>query len=141
MSSSSRFTVKMSEAVTNVSSKSGGEQQVQTSEGSGPHLEVLDRVCNIGLVNSAIEKTGSTYTYVKESSDLLSWALNYVESGLHYASATAAPIAAPIVKKFEGQISAVDQTLCKGFDIVESKVSSAKEQPQHVSIFVFGLIR
>ncbi|XP_046422539.1 lipid storage droplets surface-binding protein 2-like isoform X1 [Neodiprion fabricii] len=110
----------------------------QTTEGiaespeSGPHLEVFDRVRNMPVVQSAIGMTGSTYNYVKESSDLLSWALNYAESGLHYASATAAPIATPIVKKFEGPINKVDQTLCKGLDIVEQQVSTAREQPQHV---------
>lgn len=100
---------------------------------SGPHLESLDRVCQMPVIHSAIEITGSTYAYVKESSDLLNWALNHVESGIHYASATAAPITTPIVKKLEGPINAVDQTICKGFDMVGQTVTTAKEQPQHVS--------
>ncbi|XP_012257861.2 lipid storage droplets surface-binding protein 2 isoform X2 [Athalia rosae] len=103
----------------------------QSKVESGHHLEVFDRVCNMPMVQSAIEKTGSTYTYVKESSDLLNWALGYAESGLQYASATAAPIATPLVKKFEKPINAVDQTLCKGLDIVEQKVSNVRESAAH----------
>ncbi|XP_066591184.1 lipid storage droplets surface-binding protein 2-like [Prorops nasuta] len=99
---------------------------------SGPHLEVLDRVKNIPLVSSAIEKTGSTYSYVKDSHHLINWALGYAEAGLHYATSTAGPIAAPIAKKFEGQINAVDQKLCEGLDLVEKKVPIVKEPPQQV---------
>lgn len=106
-----------------------------TSNSAGaPRLEVLDRVKNIPVVHSAIEKTGSTYSYVKESHHLLNWALSQAEAGLSYATATAAPIAAPLAKKFEGQISAVDQKLCEGLDIVEQKVPIVKKPPQQVTL-------
>ncbi|XP_076547991.1 lipid storage droplets surface-binding protein 2-like isoform X2 [Osmia lignaria lignaria] len=97
-----------------------------------PHLEVLDRVKNIPVIHSAIEKTGSTYSYLKDSNHLINWALSYAESGLHYATTTAAPIAAPIAKKFEGHITAVDQKLCEGLDIVEEKVPIMKKPPQQI---------
>lgn len=99
---------------------------------SAPHLEVLDRVKNIPVIHSAIEKTGSTYSYLKDSNHLINWALSYAELGLHYATATAAPIAAPLAKKFEGQITAVDQKLCEGLDIVEEKVPIMKKPPQEI---------
>lgn len=101
-------------------------------EGKVPHLEVLDRVRNIPIVQSAIEKTGSTYSYVKDSHHLINWALNYAEAGLHYATATAAPIAVPIAKKFEGSINTVDQKLCQGLDIVEQKVPIVKQPPTKI---------
>jgi len=99
-----------------------------------PRLEVLDRVKNIPVVHSAIEKTESTYSYVKESHHLVNWALSQAEAGLHYATATAVPLAAPLAKKFEGQISAVDQKLCEGLDIVEQKVPIVKKPPQQVTL-------
>lgn len=99
-----------------------------------PRFEVIDRVKNIPVVHSAIEKTGSTYSYVKDSHHLVNWALSYAEAGLHYATATATPLAAPLAKKFEGQISAVDQKLCQGLDIVEQKVPIVKQPPQQVKI-------
>ncbi|XP_036144193.1 lipid storage droplets surface-binding protein 2 isoform X2 [Monomorium pharaonis] len=97
-----------------------------------PHLEVLDRVKNIPVVHSAIEKTGSTYSFLKDSHHLVNWALNQAEAGLNYATATAVPLAAPLAKKFEGQISAVDQKLCEGLSIVEQKVPIVKEPPQQI---------
>lgn len=99
---------------------------------SAPRLEVIDRVKNIPVVHSAIEKTGSTYSYVKDSHHLVNWALSYAEAGLNYATATATPLAAPLAKKFEGQINAVDQKLCQGLDIVEQKVPIVKQPPQQV---------
>lgn len=101
-------------------------------EESGPHLGVIDRVKNIPMVHSAIEKTGSTYSYVKDSHYLINWALSYAEAGLHYASATAAPLAAPLAHKFEGQINAVDQKLCEGLDVVEQKVPLMTQPPQQI---------
>jgi hypothetical protein len=97
-----------------------------------PRLEVLDRVRNIPVVHSAIEKTGSTYSYVKDSHQLVNWALNYAEAGLHYATATAVPLAIPLAKKFEGQISAVDQKLCEGLNMVEQKVPIVTKPPQQI---------
>ena len=99
---------------------------------TGPHFEVLDRVKNIPVVHSAIEKTGSTYSYLKGSHQLINWALSYAEAGVHLATATAAPIAAPIAKKFEEQINTVDHKLCQGLDIVEKNVPIVKKPPEQV---------
>ncbi|XP_014210545.1 lipid storage droplets surface-binding protein 2 [Copidosoma floridanum] len=110
----------------------------QTTNGSSPavsnvpHLEVIDRVMSIPVVQSAIEKTNSTYSYVKDSHHLINWALNYAEAGLHYATATAVPMAAPLAKKFEGPISSVDQKLCQGLDMVEQKVPIVKQPPTEI---------
>lgn len=104
----------------------------KATSNSAPRLEVIDRVKNIPVVHSAIEKTGSTYSYVKDSHHLINWALSSAEAGLHYATATAAPLTAPLAKKFEGQINAVDQKLCQGLDIVEQKVPIVKKPPQQI---------
>lgn len=104
-----------------------------TKEQAGlPQLEVLDRVRSIPVVQSGIEKTGSMYSYVKDSHHLINWALNYAEAGLHYATATAVPLATPIAKKLEGHINTVDQKLCQGLDIVEQRVPIVKQPPQQV---------
>ncbi|XP_051173894.1 lipid storage droplets surface-binding protein 2-like [Leptopilina boulardi] len=102
-----------------------------TNNGS-PHLEAIDRIKNIPVIHSAIERTGSTYNYLKDSNHLINWALSHAEAGLHYATAAAAPIATPLAKKFEGQISAVDQKLCQGLDVVEEKVPIVKQPPQQI---------
>lgn len=99
---------------------------------SAPHLDVIDRVKNIPVIHTAIEKTGSTYSYLKDSNHLIHWALTQAEAGLNYATATAAPIAVPLSKKFKGPISAVDQKLCEGLDMVEQKVPIVKQPPQQI---------
>lgn len=108
------------------------DQAQSPNQTGAPQLDVINRVCSIPVVQSAIEKTGSTYAYVKDSHHLINWALDYAEAGLHYASATAAPIASPIAKKFEGPISKVDQKLCQGLDMVEQKMPIVKQPPQQV---------
>ncbi|XP_076171784.1 lipid storage droplets surface-binding protein 2-like [Ptiloglossa arizonensis] len=97
-----------------------------------PHLESIERVKRIPLIHSAIEKTESTYSYLKDSNQLINWALSNAEAGLHYATATAAPLTAPLAKKFEEQITAVDQKLCEGLNIVEQKVPIMKQPPQQI---------
>ncbi|KAK0081272.1 hypothetical protein PV326_007751 [Microctonus aethiopoides] len=106
----------------------------QIPTNTGPRLEVLDRVKNIPTVHTALEKTGSTYTYLKGSHHLINWALGYAEAGLNYATATAAPIAGPLAKKFEGQINSVDEKLCQGLDIVEKKIPIVKQPPQEIYV-------
>lgn len=110
-----------------------------TNNGS-PHLEAIDRIKNIPVIHSAIERTGSTYNYLKDSNHLINWALSHAEAGLHYATAAAAPIATPLAKKFEGQISAVDQKLCQGLDVVEEKVPIVKQPPQQVYYYYYVFI-
>ncbi|XP_053975103.1 lipid storage droplets surface-binding protein 2-like isoform X1 [Hylaeus volcanicus] len=95
---------------------------------SVPHLEVIDRVKNIPVIHSALEKTESTYSYLKDSHHLINWALTNAEAGLTYATATAAPLA----KKFEGQITAVDNKLCEGLNIVEQKVPMMTKPPEQI---------
>lgn len=104
-----------------------------SSSDSTPHLEVINRVKSIPVIHSAIEKTGSTYSYLKDSHHLINWALTQAEAGLHYATATAAPLTAPLAKKFEEQITAVDQKLCEGLNMVEQKVPIMKQPPQKVN--------
>ncbi|KAK9294214.1 hypothetical protein QLX08_011105 [Tetragonisca angustula] len=108
------------------------KRKMVDNNNSIPHLEVIDRVKNIPVVHSAIEKTESTYTYLKDSNHLINWALNHAEAGLHYATATAVPLTVPLAKKFEEQISVVDQKLCEGLNIVEEKMPIVKQPPQQI---------
>ncbi|CAK9799078.1 Lipid storage droplets surface-binding protein 2, partial [Anthophora plagiata] len=106
-------------------------KEVPTGENI-PHLEVIDRVKNIPVIHSTIEKTGSTYSYLKDSHHLINWALSHAEAGLQYATATAIPLTAPLAKKFEGQITAMDQKLCEGLNMVEQKVPLMRQPPQQI---------
>lgn len=99
---------------------------------STPHIEIIDRVKNIPTIQSAIEKTSSTYSYVKDFHPLINWALSCAEAGLQYASDTAAPVAADVAKNFEGKIHYVDQKLCQGLNIIEQKVPIVTKPPEQI---------
>ncbi|XP_017889295.1 lipid storage droplets surface-binding protein 2-like [Ceratina calcarata] len=99
-----------------------------TSQEAGPHLEVINRVKSIPVINSALEKTESTYSYIKDSHHLINWALSHAEATVHATVSATAPLA----KRFEGQISKVDQKLCEGLDIVEDKIPIVTKPPQQI---------
>lgn len=94
----------------------------------GPNFEIINRVKNIPMVSTTVEKAGSTYSFLKESHHLINWAFNYAETGINYAAAAMAPLA----KQFENEINAMDQKLCVGLDIVEQKVPIVKQPPQEI---------
>lgn len=103
-----------------------------TSQDDGPHLEVINRVKSIPVINSAIEKTEITYSYLKDSHHLVNWALSQAEATVNATVNATVSAAAPLAKRFEGQISKVDQKLCEGLDIVEDKVPIVKQPPQEI---------
>ncbi|EZA55191.1 hypothetical protein DMN91_000029 [Ooceraea biroi] len=97
-----------------------------------PHLKVFDRVLGLPVVELAIAKSAETYSRVKDSYQLVHWALATAETSVSIATKQAVPIAAPIVKKFETPLSFVDRTLCFGLDKIEEKVPLVKETPAQI---------
>ncbi|CAG2058479.1 unnamed protein product [Timema podura] len=95
-----------------------------------PHLECVDRVWKLPVVESAWNQSADLYGRVKGYNGMLNWTLSTAEATMQKAIEQAAPIAAPIAKKFESPIHYVDQTLCKGINLVEEKVPIVKEPPQ-----------
>ncbi len=61
-------------------------------------------------------------------SPMFNWAFKTAED----AVSVAVHISAPIVQKFDGPISYVDQTLVKGIDKLEASAPIIKEQPQEI---------
>lgn len=59
---------------------------------------------------------------------MFNWAFKTAEDAVHRA----VQITAPIVNKFDGPISYVDQTLVKGIDKLEASAPIIKEQPQEI---------
>nr|CAD7432372.1 unnamed protein product [Timema monikensis] len=98
-----------------------------------PHLECVDRVWKLPVVESAWNQSADLYCRVKGYNGMLNWTLSTAEATMQKAIEQAAPIAAPIAKKFESPIHYVDQTLCKGINLVEEKVPIVKEPPQQPS--------
>jgi len=97
-----------------------------------PHLKVFDRIIELPIVELALVKSAETYSRVKDSNQLVHWALTTAESSLSTAKRQAMPIAVPIAKRLESPINFVDDTLCLGLDKIEEKVPLVKEKPAQI---------
>ncbi|XP_076754376.1 lipid storage droplets surface-binding protein 2-like [Xylocopa sonorina] len=97
-----------------------------------PHMKAFHRVLEVPVIESAISKSAETYSRVKDSHQLVHWALTTAETSLSNATKQAVPIAAPIAKKLENPIDFVDRTLCLGLDKIEEKVPLVKEKPEQI---------
>lgn len=100
-----------------------------------PHLNIVNRVLELPIIELALHKSVETYTKVKDSYQLVHWAFTTAETSLSTATKQAIPIAVPIAKRLESPINFVDHTLCLGLDKIEEKVPLVKEDPAQVWIF------
>jgi len=105
-----------------------------------PHLKVFERVMELPIVELALVKSAETYSRVKDSHQLMHWALSTAELSLSTATKQAMPIAVPIAKRLESPINFVDHTLCLGLDKIEEKVPLVKEKPAQVCNKFFSII-
>lgn len=96
--------------------------------GAVPHLECIDKIWKIPLVEMAWNQSAEMYGKLKEAHEVFNWTLSTAEAAVLKGIEQAAPIA----KKLEQPIHAVDQTLCKGIEIVEEKLPLVKEPPSHI---------
>lgn len=103
----------------------------QPTEGQAsllPHLESLDRMLKLPVVDATWQQTQNVYGRVKDYNPLLSWALGTAEDVVHRA----VTISAPLVHRLDRPLQLVDQTLVKGIDKLEVNAPIIKEQPQEI---------
>ncbi|ALC49753.1 Lsd-2, partial [Drosophila busckii] len=93
-----------------------------------PHLESLERIIKLPVVNAAWDKSQDVYGKVKGKNRVFSWALNAAEDCVARAVTTAAPI----VNRLDRPIAYVDQTLVKGIEQLEVKAPIIKDTPQEI---------
>lgn len=93
-----------------------------------PHLESLDRMLKLPVVDATWQQTQTVYGKVKDYNPLLSWALGTAEDVVNRA----VTISAPLVQKFDRPLQLVDRTLVKGIDKLEVNAPIIKEQPQEI---------
>ncbi|XP_012222219.2 lipid storage droplets surface-binding protein 2 [Linepithema humile] len=115
-----------------VTPKTTSETTSEVTPNELTQLKVIERVKELPIIEMAINKSAETYSKVKDSNQLVNWALSTAESSLNTAKKHAMPIAVPIAKKFEYPIGFVDNTLCLGLDKIEEKVPLVKEQPAQI---------
>lgn len=93
-----------------------------------PHLEVVERLSKLPFMQLAITQSTNVYSRLRESNSMITWTLSTAEATAKKAIEKSAPIA----RKLESPISVVDQTLCKGLNIVEDHLPIVKESPENV---------
>lgn len=93
-----------------------------------PHLESLDRMLKLPVVDATWQQTQNVYGRVKGYNPLLNWAFGTAEDVVHRA----VTISAPLVHKFDRPLQLVDQTVVKGIDRLEVSAPIIKEQPQEI---------
>ncbi|XP_017847568.1 lipid storage droplets surface-binding protein 1 isoform X1 [Drosophila busckii] len=88
------------------------------SMSSGLHMEALDRITSIPLVESSFKRVESIYGKVKNNNRLFSWYFETAEStvGMAYESMQ------PAVRLFEQPLKRLDNVMCKSLDILEQRI-------------------
>ncbi|XP_054273498.1 lipid storage droplets surface-binding protein 2 [Macrosteles quadrilineatus] len=93
-----------------------------------PHMEVVDRIWRLPVMESAWNTSYNIYDRMKNANGLANWTLSTAEGAVHLAVETIAPVA----NRLSTPIHVVDMKLCQGLDILEQKVPIVKEQPQQI---------
>uniref|UniRef100_A0A1B6KW71 Uncharacterized protein n=1 Tax=Graphocephala atropunctata TaxID=36148 RepID=A0A1B6KW71_9HEMI len=93
-----------------------------------PHMEVVDRLWQLPMVESAWLTSAGLYDRVKQSHGLAHCTLSLAEGAVSRAVETIAPVA----NRLATPIHVVDMKLCQGLDILEQKIPMVKEQPQQI---------
>ncbi|XP_017881308.1 lipid storage droplets surface-binding protein 2-like [Ceratina calcarata] len=95
-----------------------------------PEIKVFHRVYSeVPMIETAISRSFTTYSRIKDRHQLLNWALTTAETSLTSAGVMAV---VPIAKKLENPIQFIDHTLCLGLDKIEEKVPMVREKPEQI---------
>ncbi|XP_070072247.1 lipid storage droplets surface-binding protein 1 isoform X2 [Drosophila takahashii] len=93
-------------------------QMATATSGSGLHLEAIDRIGSIPLVESSVKRVETIYDKVKNNNRLFSWYFETAEATISAAYETIQPA----VKLFEPSIQRLDNVMCKSLDILEQRI-------------------
>ncbi|XP_016973752.1 lipid storage droplets surface-binding protein 1 isoform X2 [Drosophila rhopaloa] len=93
-------------------------QMATATSGSGLHLEAIDRLGSIPLVESSVKRVENIYDKVKNNNRLFSWYFETAEATISAAYDTVQPA----VKLFEPSIRRLDNVMCKSLDILEQRI-------------------
>uniref|UniRef100_A0A224XIN1 Putative lipid storage droplets surface binding protein 2 n=1 Tax=Panstrongylus lignarius TaxID=156445 RepID=A0A224XIN1_9HEMI len=93
-----------------------------------PQLQVFEKLRQIPLVEIAYNTSAGVYKRVKDCNGLVHWTLNGAEGAFQIALGAVTPVAV----KLQQPINLVDDTLCKGIDVLQEKVPIVKEPPGQI---------
>lgn len=101
---------------------------VKAGESLLPHLESLDRVMKLPVIEAAWTQSQGYYDKMRDFNPMFSWAFRTTENVVKGA----VNFSAPIVHQFDTPINFVDQTFVKGLDKLEATAPIIKEQPGEI---------
>ncbi|XP_065371794.1 lipid storage droplets surface-binding protein 1 isoform X3 [Calliphora vicina] len=81
------------------------------------HLETIDRIGSIPLIETSLKQVEHLYAKVKNSNRLFNW---YFETA-EYTILSAYESVQPAVKLFEAPLKRLDSVMCKSLDILEQR--------------------
>lgn len=93
------------------------------------HLETIDRIGSIPLVETSFKQVESLYAKIKNSNRLLNW---YFETA-EYTIQSAYESVQPAMKLFEAPLKRLDTVMCKSLDILEQRAPLVYLPPELVS--------
>ncbi|XP_023035488.1 lipid storage droplets surface-binding protein 1 isoform X1 [Drosophila willistoni] len=88
------------------------------TSGSALHLEAIDRLGSIPLVETSLKRVENIYGKVKNNNRLFSWYFDTAEATV----AAAYDSLQPAVKLFEHPLKRLDNVMCKSLDILEQHI-------------------
>lgn len=127
---SSELVQTLAEEQMDTKESTSNETQVVAVQGSNllPHLESLERMMKIPVVEATWNRGQDVYGRVKGHNAMFNWAFRTAEEAVQRAVVTAAPL----VQRIERPIQFVDQTLLKGIEKIEVNAPIIKEQPHEI---------
>lgn len=113
---------------TNTTAPTNSDSTAPNNSALLPHLESLDRMLKLPVVDATWQQTQNVYGRVKDYNPLLTWAFSTAEDVV----CRAVTVSAPLVQKLDRPLQLVDQTLVKGIDKLEVNAPIIKEQPADI---------
>lgn len=93
-----------------------------------PHMEVVDKLWKIPVMEYAWNTSYGLYGRVKASHDVVNWTFSTAEGAVQKAMEHVAPVA----MKFEQPIHSVDEKLCQGLNKLEETLPLVRQPPLEI---------
>lgn len=90
-----------------------------------PQIHVIEKLREMPLVDCAYTTSTGVYNKVKGSNSLITWTLQSAEGAFFTAMGVVAPV-------LQQPIHVVDDTLCKGINVLQQKIPIVNNQPSEI---------
>lgn len=103
---------------------------VNMASGNHLHLESIDRLSSIPIIEHSIKRVENFYTKMKNSNSVFNW---YIGSAENTFFSTYEAFQ-PVIKLIENPLKHLDNIMCKSLDVLEQRLPSVYLPPELVTI-------